>query len=51
MSKQPRLFQQAAPYAPDPWWYTLLILLRDIAILLSLMFGFPLLIWLLWGQS
>lgn len=40
---------QAAPYAPDPWWYTLLILLRDIAILLSLMFGFPLLIWLVFG--
>lgn len=49
MSKPQRLSQQAAPFAPDPWWYTLLLLLRDLAILLTLMFGFPLLIWLVFG--
>lgn len=40
-------WRQAAPYAPDPWWYTLALLVRDVAILLVLILGLPFLLWLI----
>lgn len=44
--KRHRLYQ-AAPYAPDPWWYTLGHLLLELLVLLSLIIGAPFLLWLL----
>lgn len=38
---------QATPYAPDPWWYQPLLILRDLFILLSLIIGAPFLVWLI----
>lgn len=40
------VWRQAAPYAPDPWWYEPLIILRDAVILLVVIFGLPFLLWL-----
>lgn len=42
-------WRQAAPYAPDPWWYQPLIILRDVAVLLSLILGLPFLLWMLFA--
>lgn len=43
------LFQQAARYEPDPWWYTAGQVLLESVVLLILVFGIPFLIWLFWG--
>lgn len=42
-------WRQAAPVLPDPWWYQPLIILRDVAVLLSLILGLPFLLWMLFA--
>lgn len=42
-------FQQAAPFAPDPWWYTAGQVLLDLTVLLMLVLGIPFILWLVWS--